>query len=100
IRKGVCAESAASSTNAGTPKLTLDATTSPPFYAGTMGLAFRCETCDVDPHWQVMRAGDVAVTWACDDHLAGVCDRMQRDFEVSELIVKHFAKASEWAAIG
>ena len=35
-----------------------------------------CETCDdKDPHWEIVRIGDVVVTWACDDHLATQNDR-------------------------
>jgi hypothetical protein len=47
-----------------------------------------------------MRIGDVAVSWACDAHLGGVCDGLQRDFEITELVVKLASKAREWAEIG
>ena len=46
-----------------------------------------------------MRTGDVVVSWACDSHLAEVCDRLQRDFEVTKLTVWNSRKAREWAAI-
>ena len=64
------------------------------------GYAFCCETCDSsDPHWRIMREGDAAVTWACDSHLASACDRLQRDYEVTRLIVADARKAREWAEI-
>ena len=63
------------------------------------GYACCCEVCDVtDPHWTIMRRGDVVTSWACDDHLAVVCGRLQRDFEVTELIVRDSRKARERAA--
>ena len=66
-----------------------------------MSLAYCCEVCDAaDPHWTIMRTGDVATSWACDDHLAVVCERLQRDFEVTELTIRDSRKAREWAAIG
>ncbi len=64
-----------------------------------MSLAYCCEICDAaDPHWTIMRRGDVVVSWACDSHLATVCERLQRDFEVTELIVRDSRKARKWAA--
>ncbi len=63
-----------------------------------MSLAYCCEICDAaDPHWTIMRRGDVVVSWACDDHLAIVCERLQRDFEVTELIVRDSRKARKRA---
>lgn len=39
-------------------------------------------------------------SWACDDgHLAEVCDRLQRDFEITELVVSDCRKMREWAEI-
>ena len=35
--------------------------------AGTY--AYRCALCDGKPRWSLERHGDVAVTWACADHL-------------------------------
>lgn len=59
-----------------------------------------CEACDgTDPHWILERRGDVVVSWACDGHLARVAEGMQRDSEVTELIVCDYRKACEWAAI-
>lgn len=64
-----------------------------------MSLAYCCEVCDAaDPHWTIMRRGDVVVSWACNSHLATVCERLQRVFEVTELIVRDSRKAREWAA--
>lgn len=65
-----------------------------------MSYAFRCEICDTTPNWQIKRIGDVAVSWACDPHLPALCDRMQRDFEVTELMVVHYPKLAEWHGIG
>ena len=64
------------------------------------GYAFRCEACDGEPTWQITRRGDVAVSWACPADLSTVADRMQRDFEVTELVVVHYRKLAEWHAIG
>lgn len=65
-----------------------------------LGLAGCCEVCDErDPHWTVTRIGDVVTSWACDGHLGQVCGRLQRDHEVTELVVKDYRKACEWAAI-
>lgn len=47
-----------------------------------------------------MRTGDAVVSWACDAHLAVVCDRLQRDFEITELTVRDSRKVREWVAIG
>ena len=64
-----------------------------------MSLACCCEICDAaNPHWTIMRRGDVVTSWACDEHLAEVCERLQRDFEVTELIVRDSRKARQWAA--
>lgn len=65
-----------------------------------MSRLYCCEICDSNkPLWQVMRFGDVVTTWACDEHLGQACDRMQRDFEVTELKVTHLPKSHEWAEI-
>lgn len=62
--------------------------------------AYCCEICAAaDPHWMITRKGDVVTSWACDLHLATVCERLQRDFEVSELVLIHFRKAREWSDI-
>lgn len=64
-----------------------------------MSRAYRCEVCDAaDPRWVIERWGDAVVTWACDADLAGVCERLQRDREVTKLSVKNARKAREWAA--
>lgn len=66
-----------------------------------MSYAFRCEVCDADPpHWRITRIGDVVLTWACDAHLAVICERLQRDFEITELIVQDSRKMREWAETG
>jgi hypothetical protein len=65
-----------------------------------MTVAFCCEVCDLtDPRWRITRRGDVVVSWACDPHLAEACDRLQRDFEVTELVVQNAHKLREWAEI-
>ncbi len=66
-----------------------------------MSRAYCCEACDVaDPHWTIMRTGDVVTAWACDAHLAIVCEQLQRDPEITELTVRDSRKAREWSAIG
>lgn len=64
-----------------------------------MSLAGRCEVDNVEPRWNVLRRGDAVVSWACDKHLAEVCSRLQRDSEVTELVVRDDRKACEWAGI-
>jgi hypothetical protein len=66
-----------------------------------VSLANCCEVCDdADPHWNVTRVGDVVTTWACDAHLAQAVGGLQRDHEVTELVVRDFRKEREWAGIG
>jgi hypothetical protein len=64
-----------------------------------VSLAFRCEICDGMPGWRIERQGDAVVSWACDAHLSAVCDRLQRDWEVTRLVVIHQAKLAETAEI-
>jgi len=64
-----------------------------------MSRLYCCTVCDTRGTWQVMRRGDVITEWACNEHLAAIADGMQRDFEVTELVVKHLAKAHEWGEI-
>lgn len=65
-----------------------------------MSLNGCCEVCDErDPHWVVVRVGDVVVTWACDGHIAQIMAGLQRDHEVTELSVRDARKAREWAGI-
>ena len=64
-----------------------------------MSRAYCCEVCDAaDPRWVIERHGDAVVTWACDGDLAEVCERLQRDREVTRLSVRDARKAREWAA--
>lgn len=59
-----------------------------------MSRAYCCEACDdPDPHWVIERWGDAVITWACDAHLAGVCEGLQRDGEVTKLSVQVARKA-------
>lgn len=66
-----------------------------------MSKSFCCEVCSgTNPKWTIVRRGDVVVSWACDMHLAIVCERLQRDFEVTELVITNLqAKAVEVAEI-
>ena len=65
-----------------------------------MSRAYCCEVCDsADPHWELTRRGDVVVSWACDTDLARVAEGLQRDREVTELVVSDARKAREWAGI-
>ena len=64
-----------------------------------MSVAFRCEVCEIEPLWRLLRRGDAVVSWACGQHLSQVCDRLQRDWEVTELVVTSQPKLVEWAEI-
>lgn len=65
-----------------------------------MSRAYACEVCDtLDPHWSVARIGDAVITWACDAHLVVTCERLQRDHEVTGLVIRDARKAREWAGI-
>lgn len=67
---------------------------------GRVSYAFCCGTCaGEDPHWRIERLGDAVVSWACDAHLVAVCDGLQRDFEISQLVVTDARKRQEWAGI-
>ena len=63
------------------------------------GYAYRCGECDAEPIWSMTRRGDVACNWACTDHFTVVALDLQRDHEITELVVTHFPKAVEWAEI-
>lgn len=59
-----------------------------------------CEMCDTDdPHWEVVRYGDAVVTWSCDADLGRICERLQRDPEITRLSVEDYRKRKEWASI-
>lgn len=58
-----------------------------------------CHACHAEPDWSIIRRGDVVVDWACHDHLAPVCARLQRDHELTELVVTDRHKAVEWISI-
>lgn len=54
-----------------------------------MSLAYHCQICSgANPKWYLMRRGDAVVTWACAAHLDSVIDDLQRDWEVTEVIVR------------
>lgn len=60
-----------------------------------------CGECDTrPPDWTITRRGDVARTWACEKHLHDLCVDLQRDHEVTQIVVEPFAKKREWAEIG
>lgn len=63
------------------------------------GYAYRCHVCDGAPHWSIERRGDVATSWSCADHFTEVAEAMQRDHEVTQLVVRLSSKAREWAEI-
>lgn len=59
-----------------------------------MSRAYCCEICSgSNPRWCLMRRGDAAVSWACDDHLVYVVKAMQREHEVTALIITDNRKA-------
>lgn len=47
-----------------------------------------CEACGASYDWQVERKGDAERTWACSVHLHQVCVAMQRDWEITVLVVR------------
>jgi hypothetical protein len=55
-------------------------------------MAYHCVECGAGAAWRVTRRGDGAVSWACPQHLPAVCDGMQRDDEINELVVILVAK--------
>ena len=61
--------------------------------------AFKCRVCHASPKWSLLRRGDAVVDWACHAHLSAVCDRLQRDHEVTEVVVKNYPKSVEWSSI-
>lgn len=63
------------------------------------GFAYRCAECDGEALWSIERVGDVAHTWACEQHFTKVALYMQRDHEVTELIVVCHPRAVEWSEI-
>lgn len=63
------------------------------------GRAFRCEVCDGEPRWRLDRRGDAVVSWACPEHLAAVSERLQRDWEITELVIRLVPKMREWNEI-
>jgi hypothetical protein len=60
---------------------------------------YHCGVCGVGATWRITRRGDNVVGWACPNHLAPVCDQLQRDDEVTELVVVLIAKLTEWAQL-
>ena len=52
------------------------------------------------PRWRIERRGDAVVSWSCNQDLSEVCLRLQRDHEITELVVSDSVKRSEWAEIG
>jgi hypothetical protein len=64
-----------------------------PAEGGDHGDAFRChffpEQCpDRAPRWSLLRHGDAVADWACDQHLAGVMDMLQRPWERTEVVAR------------
>lgn len=64
-----------------------------------LSLNSACGQCDGEPGWRITRRGDGVISWACNEHLATECDSLQRDFEVTELVLTHYAKTVEVADI-
>jgi hypothetical protein len=60
---------------------------------------YLCATCNSEPMWTLTRQGDVATSWACPEHLSEVAEGLQRDTEITRLIVTLSAKEHEWAEI-
>lgn len=59
-----------------------------------MSRAYCCRICSgANPHWYLMRRGDVEISWACDDHLVNVLNVMQRPNEVTHIAVSDYRKS-------
>ncbi len=66
----------------------------------TAGAAGHCEVCGCDtPTWRVLRRGDAVVSWGCDDDIYAVLHRLQRAWEVTELVVTNSVKLRERNAV-
>lgn len=63
-------------------------------------MAYHCQVCGVGATWRITRRSDDAAAWACPQHLSAVCDGMQRDDEVTVLLVVLTAKLVEWLELG
>lgn len=50
---------------------------------------YHCEVCICPADWRIDREGDAIVTWSCDGHLAVIFTELQRDHEVTRLIVRN-----------
>lgn len=53
----------------------------------TVSYARLCQICDGEARWYLLRRGDAQVSWGCNEHLAQVCESMQRERERTEVIV-------------
>lgn len=53
-----------------------------------MSYAFLCEVCNASAVWRLDRRGDAAVTWTCEEDLSDVLWKMQRNWEVTEVVVR------------
>jgi hypothetical protein len=64
-----------------------------------MSEPWTCRMCPAEPRWRLERRGDAVVSWACNDHLAVVASGLQRDWEITELVVTDSVKRREWIDI-
>lgn len=50
--------------------------------------AFCCQVCDGYATWRLERRGDVAISWACNEHLPRIALDLQRAHEWTHLNLK------------
>lgn len=61
----------------------------------------QCEICDAAPRWTIRRT-DGAMAWSCARHVSKVCEGLQRDWEMTEVVLTDYQRAIKragaWAA--
>lgn len=62
-------------------------------------MAFRCQVDNGEAAWRLTRLGDVATSWACDEHLHAVARDLQRDWEVTQIVIEDQRKLREHGEI-
>lgn len=62
-------------------------------------MAYRCQVDNGEADWSLSRIGDLATSWACDEHLPAVLRDLQRGWEITQVVVRDRRKLSEHADI-
>jgi hypothetical protein len=63
-------------------------------------MVYRCQVDNGEADWSLTRIGDLATSWACDPHLPAVLRDLQRDWEITKVVVRDCRKLHEHADIG